>query len=99
MASRAAGGSDAVEEARPGSPPTHTQEVKWPPSLPALSEGPSILTLVLTFTISTSLTMAKLRVVYRIISSMSKTDFGMFNMVVAICLLISGTFGLKTLGC
>ena len=60
--SPAAGASYAVEEARPGNPPTYTQEVQWPPSLLALSDGPSILTLLLTFTISTSLTLAKLRV-------------------------------------
>ena len=69
-----------------------TLEAHWSPNLLALSEVPSPLTLVLTLTISTSLTLAKLRVVYRIISSISKTDFGMFNIVVAICLLFSGAF-------
>ena len=55
-----------------------------------VGNGPSTLTLVLTLTLATPLTMAKLRAVYKIISSISKADFGMFNMVVAICLLISG---------
>ena len=55
-----------------------------------VGNGPSTFTLVLTLTLSTPLTMAKLRAVYKIISSISKADFGMFNIVVAICLLISG---------
>ena len=55
-----------------------------------VEDGPSTLTLLLTLTLSTPLTLVKLGAVYKIISSINKTDFGMFNMVLAICLLISG---------
>ena len=83
---------EGVEKEEPGGSPSPSQEALWSPSLLATSETTFPTALILTAAISTCLTIAKFIVVGRITSNLKETQIGMFNMVIAICLLASGNF-------